>query len=127
MGMDDLHYMERAFGTHEALYRAQVLAATWGHLEPKRNRYYDCTVVFCMTECGDYEVIRSDFGPDLGGSPGLQSDLTDFAVNEIDRWEANHKDKEDGARGRIFKFVGTYVRKRNGEPVWEGRVSEVEC
>lgn len=104
------NYMEAAFLQHEARYQAQVLFDTFGHLEPKRRQIYPCTLIFTQSETGDYAVIRSDFGDDLGGSPGLYTEMYEWILE---------KAKEPG---KIYKFIGNYMRFNNGRCRFSGKI-----
>lgn len=92
-----------AFAPAEASYRAAVLASTWGHLAPKKNRTYKGHVVFAIGcfDCGDLNptALECEFGT-LDSSPWLYDALSEFMrslggeVGGVYRWDGTFKNYE---------------------------------
>lgn len=90
------------FAPVEALYRAKVLAATWGHLAPRRHKAYSGHVIFAVGCFGNDPlnptVLVCDIG--LDSSPWFFDALTDFVASlETDeggvyRWDGTFKNYE---------------------------------
>jgi len=103
-----------AFAPVEAAQAARVRQATFGHLSPSVRKKYHGSIVFTHTECGQMIPICSDF-PKLPGSPVFDDHLCDFVAEKA--VEA----------GKVYKFVGTYMLFKNGNPSFSGTITEVVC
>lgn len=103
-----------AFSGHEALYRSQVMAQTWGHLAPEAGKRYSGTILFTQTEYGQLVPIRSDF-KDLPDSPWFFEHLNDFVANEAT------------VPGAVCRFRGTYVTFKNGNHRFTGKITTLDC
>lgn len=91
-----------AFAAPEGKYRAQVLKATFGHLEQKRGDVQPGWFVFSISDYGGQHVILgSDWGS-LPDSPGLYWAMMDYV-------------EEHGVRGQVTRLVGTVTRLQNGK------------
>lgn len=96
------NWAERAFAEPEAKYRAQVMHATWGHLEAKRGTRQPGWFAFSIAAYGgDYVILDSDWGS-LADSPGLYMAMMDY----IERY---------GKRGVVMRLEGAVVRYKNGK------------
>ncbi len=99
-----MNYMEAAFAPAEAHYRAQVMADTWGHLAPKRNKIYRGSVVWALGCCGSdnlnptvlsFELTARD-GEELSSSPWFFDCMIEFLQQ--------HSREE----GSVFRFDGQF-------------------
>jgi hypothetical protein len=119
-----VNYMQEAFAPAEAKYKAAVMAATWGHLEPEPRVEYRGDIVFTHGEYGDIVVIRTRLArpnranaflptEELPGSPGYFDDEQTFVSRQ--RME----------QGRVYKWTGKYVRFKNGRCRFSGVTKEV--
>jgi hypothetical protein len=89
--------------------RERVMAETWGHLAPKKNKTYRGTMVIAVGCYGDDPlnptVLRTDWG-DLDSSPwwfgAMQDYIGDLDLEEgrVYRWEGTF---------RNYKFKGEYA------------------
>jgi hypothetical protein len=107
-----MNYMEQAFEPVNRHYANQVAQQTWGHLAPKRRRYYRGTIIFCHGEYGDRELIRVRF-PKLDDSPWLFEGLHDFIQSRKTR------------PGNVYRFEGTYRFCKNGAHQFSGKVRRI--
>jgi hypothetical protein len=104
--------LAQAFAPAEAAHRAQVLAATFGHLAPSIRKKYHGSILFTQSAYGSLVPIRADF-PDLPDSPWFFEHLNDFVAERA---------REPG---KVYRFDGTYMVFRNGSPSFSGKVIEV--
>lgn len=105
-----------AFAEHEDLARAQVQAATWGHLAPELGRAYAGTMLLAHGEYG-YDglvPVRTRF-EDLPDSPWFYDDLCEWLCDTQQRTEP----------GEVYRWVGTYRKFRNGRCRFTGRLRRV--
>jgi hypothetical protein len=103
------NWAEAAFAESEGIYKAQVMAATWGHLDAKPGDIHKIKVLFCLTCYGEFTVIDY-LCKTLQGGPGLYSHLNDFISRD------RFKPKE----GRVYAFAGTYRVGKKGQGIFEG-------
>lgn len=101
--------MADAFAPAEAKYKAEVMAATWGHLAPKPKKY-EGTILFAHGEYGDLVPLRAAFHG-LPDSPWFFDDMTD--------WIFEQKTEE----GKIYLFVGSYTKFKNGNCRFSGKTT----
>jgi hypothetical protein len=95
-----------AFAPVEAKYRAQVIAATWGHLAPEPQRLYRARVIFtCAAYSGTYSIINAKL--DVPDSPWLFDHLIELAMRKA-------------RDGRVSVFEGTYRITKTGRGIWKG-------
>lgn len=108
---DGPNWAERGFAKHEALYKAQVMEGTWGHLAPKQGRVYRGHIIFCVGCFGDLVVVDFEFrsarGKELDSSPWLYDDLHGF-IGDC----CSDKTCDDG---NLYRFDGTYSQSRDDE------------
>lgn len=100
--------MAEALAGADARYRAQVMHATWGHLEQKRGELQKGWFVFSIAAySGHHVLLGSDWGK-LSDSPGL--------------WEAmmNYMDHH-AKRGVVMRLEGHVRRFKNGNYQIGGR------
>jgi len=97
------NYMEAAFAPAEARYRQAVLADTWGHLAPKKNKKYKGYVIFALG-CFDSGYINptplSFELDDLNSSPWFYS-----AIHE---WLQDMVEPMGLEEGNIYRFDGYF-------------------
>ena len=74
--------------------KAKIMAQTWGHLYPIKDRIYTGTIHFCRGAYGDITVIESQFDNALDCSPQRYGAEHDIAYEVTD---------DDG----VFKWCGS--------------------
>jgi hypothetical protein len=99
-----------AFRQHEANYRAAVLADTWGHLAPHKNKKYKGYIVFAVGCCGSDHLnptpLEIEFD-DLDSSPWLYDALIELLQSleteegGVYRWDGTF---------RNYQFIGDVRR-----------------
>jgi hypothetical protein len=93
-----------------------VMEDTWSHLAPKPSTDYKGYVVFALGVYGHVVVLQWDFksdtDEDLEGSPWFFEDLSAFVGDKIDASKCEN--------GTIFKFTGTYRKRKS-----RGRYTEI--
>lgn len=91
--------MADVFAPVEAKYREQVMQETWGHLAPKKNKTYKCSITWALgcfgSECLNPTVLSCEAG-ELDGGPWFYDALIDFL----------HEYSEE--EGAVFRFDGTF-------------------
>jgi hypothetical protein len=93
--------LANAFVGSDARYKAQVIAATWGHLEMKTNTLQKGWFVFSITAySGHHVILGSDWG-DVPDSPGLYEAMEDYIFRH-------------GKRGVVMRLEGHIRRYKNG-------------
>jgi hypothetical protein len=85
-----------AFSARKA---AEIMADTWGHLKPKKDKTYFGWILYTRGEYGDIVSIGSYF-TGLASSPWYYEDLHDFLGDNSEE------------HGHIYIFEGTYCRSR---------------
>lgn len=87
--------LAEAFQVWEAQYRADVIAATWGHLAPRERKTYSGYIVFAVPEydSGNPCIVQADF-KGLEDSPWLYDAMVSFA--------------EQAHRAGVYRFDGTF-------------------
>src|SRR5438270_14063598 len=87
------------FAPMEAQYRAEVIAATWGHLAPKQNKTYHGYIIFAIGCFGNDNLnptaIACEF-KGLDSSPWFFDSLTMFLQNL------------EMKEGCVYRFDGTF-------------------
>lgn len=106
--------LANAFAPHEAAYRSRVLASTFGHLAPSVRKKYRGTIIFTQSAYGALVPIRADF-PSLPDSPWFFEHLSDFVTERAVE------------PGKVYRFEGSYMVFKNGNPSFSGTVTEVAC
>lgn len=110
--------LAHAFAPIDAAYRAEVLADTWGHLAPSKNRVYKGYILFAVGCFGndplnptvlEYELNNRTLGS-LDSSPWFFSALQDF-LSDLET-----------ETGKVYRFDGTF---RNYE--FDGKVRQLQC
>lgn len=98
------NYMEEAFAPAEAEYRRAVMADTWGHLAPVKNRAYPGRLVFSfgVYDSGELNpvILVCDFG-ELDGGPWFYDAVHDF----LQRFTP-------GEPGCVYEWTGTFKNYR---------------
>jgi hypothetical protein len=93
--------ISEVFAPIEARYRAEVMADTWGHLAPKRNKTYKGHIVFAVGCFGDDPlnptVLSCDF-KGLDDSPWFFDAMADFIGEDENR----------GSEGNVYRFDGVF-------------------
>lgn len=88
-----------AFIPAEIQYRNAVLADTWGHLAPKKNKTYPGRIVYAVGCFGDDPLnptaIVCEFDG-LDSSPWFFEAMTDFIG------------AQEGEPGFVYEFTGTF-------------------
>lgn len=90
--------MADAFAKHEALYRAQVLADTWGHLDAVPGTEYSGYIVYTYAAGGQAEVIEAEFDGVAGG-PAFYEHVNKFAYEQT---------KGERQRVGVYHWEGAY-------------------
>lgn len=87
--------MSEVFAPIMAKYRADVIAATWGHLAPCKRKTYQGYVLFAIPvyDSGTPCIIDADF-EDLNDSPWLYDAMWDFASQTT--------------QAGVYRFDGTF-------------------
>jgi hypothetical protein len=98
-----------AFAAHEDLYKAQVMAETWGYPQP--NVKYPGWIIWTHGIHGDIIVIN--LADSLPGDPFFYEDLMEFICD----WETEE--------GHIYRFDGYYIKHKKGSYRFTGKVKEV--
>lgn len=111
---DTTNYMAEAMAPAKAECAAKVMFATWGHLEPRRGTSYAGFMLFSYSAYGDITLIEAKWDG-LGDSPGLFADMQDYIGQMEEHWES----------GQVFKFTGTYRRRKNGNGLFRGKVRKI--
>lgn len=107
-----------AFAPVEQAHKNAVIQATFGHLHPEHMREYPGTLVFSINQYGgDVSVIKSEF-KDVDDSPWYYDHMYEFAWKQYDR--------KDRHPGHVYRFEGTYRVRKNGTPVFKGKVRSVK-
>ncbi len=118
--------MADAFAPIEAMYKAEVMADTWGHLAPKKNVLYRGRIVYAIGVFGSdrlnpatlYCELSSRKYGSLSSSPWFYDALQEFLA-ELS-WKPGEeypKRKGHGEEGCVYEWVGTF---RNYQ--WQGTV-----
>jgi hypothetical protein len=102
-----------AFIGSEDAYKGAVMAATWGHLEPKRGEIHKGTFTFIHGQHGDEDVIESNF-PTMPGEGPLYFDVRSSFIFDV----IQKKDLDVG----VYEFVGVYRVFKNGNTRFTGDI-----
>lgn len=86
----------------EAYHKAQVMAATWGHMEAQPGTHHPGWFIFTFTQHGDMVVIESDF-PSFGEGPGYFNDRQEFIYSQV-------KNQGPCSEVGVYRFDGEYCR-----------------
>lgn len=107
--------MYEAFAPAEAVYKAQVMADTWGHLAAKKNKTYQGVLVFAVGIFGSDDLnptaLHCEFraGEDeLNSSPWFFDAMADF-IGSL-----------KCVAGGVYRFDGTFRNYR-----FKGKVSTI--
>jgi hypothetical protein len=103
-----------AFAEHEARYRAQIMADTWGHLDAQPGTTHSGYVVYAYTAWGQAEVIEAEFDGVAGG-PAFYEHVNEFA------YEQTEATKVPG----VWRWNGTYRVGRRGTAYFKGKRSVI--
>lgn len=89
------------FGKHEAKYRAQVQADTWGHLQAEEGKHYG-SILFAVSEYNSQgAIIIKDNFKTVESNPWFFEALNEFISNS--KFEAG-----------VYNAVGYYKVFKNG-------------
>jgi len=97
-----------AFCEVDARYKAAVMADTWGHLAPKKNKTYKGRIVYAVGCFGNDSLNPTALFCEFSGldsSPWFFEAMADFIS------------KQENEEGCVYEFVGTF---RNYE--FKGRI-----
>lgn len=108
-----------AFVESESRYKAQVMHATFGHLEAEPGTEHEGAFLFIYGQHGDMVVIESDF-PTFGEGPRYFADRQDFMWDQI-------RDNGPCSEVGVYRFVGKYKRFKNGNTRFTGKIQRVDC
>lgn len=106
--------LAEAFAGTEAAHRSRVLAHTFGHLAPSIRKKYHGTILFTHSAYGQLVLIRADFNG-LPDSPWLYDHLNDFVCERATE------------PGMVYRFDGSYMVFKNGNPSFKGTVTPISC
>lgn len=106
--------MADAFAPYEAVHRARVLYATFGHLYPKPGFRYKGRFRFVVSGYGgDCCILASDWG-DLPDSPDLYETMMDV----FDDYRIKSRSKHaimNAVRHDVFEWAGELICYKNGK------------
>jgi hypothetical protein len=119
--------LEAAFAGPEADYKNKMLIHVFGHLHPEWERVYPIEIMFAHGYFHDIVIIDMKVAAD--DSPWLATHVIDLVGGH----ERQSRDWRQGSKGwyvrnmkiengQIYSFVGTYRVRKNGSPVFKGRV-----
>jgi len=91
-----------AYGTRK---KNEVMFDTWGHLAPKPQKKYYCTLVIAIGEDGDRVTLKND----LPGSPWHYDDTEDFLGRSSENLETG-----------VHRFIGWYKKFKNNNYCFGG-------
>lgn len=96
-----------AFAPVEAAHRAAVMADTWGHLAPRKNKTYRGRVVYavgCYDSCNPV-ILSTEFraldGTELDDSPWLYDALNELVMDLV-------SGSRTEAAGLVFEWIGKF-------------------
>lgn len=89
---------------------------TFGHLYPKVNKAHYGYIIFAEGAYGEQMIIESNF-PTVNSSPWFYEDMCEFISNYIDE----HSKTDYG----VYKFIGSYKNKKNGEAIFMGETHKI--
>jgi len=113
------NWAEEVFAPIEAVYKANVMAQTFGHLAPKPKNIYSGWALFTLTAFGDTCIIDFEFN-NLDASPWFNEDILDYIGAFTDTIPKN---KNFG----VYKFSGTYQKYKNAKFKFKGCIDEINC
>jgi hypothetical protein len=105
-----------AFAEAEAIYRAQVIGETWGHLAPRPQKQYTGYLIFACGVYGDIVALQAEF-EDLPDSPWFYEDMQEYISRVVMATEG---------RGFIYRFDGTYTKSDDGDASFDGQTIRCE-
>ncbi len=120
-----------AFEPAEHLYKMQVMAATWGHLAPIKNKTYKGHIVWALDlyDSGYLNPKILAMEINVTDSPWFFNAMIDFLQDIHEKmFSADRKsfwgpsDREIATAGTIWRWDGTF---RNY--VWKGTVRQLFC
>jgi len=110
-------------------YYHQIRRETWGHLAPKPNKKYKLEIVIACSEYSSGEVVVVKTEGDVPDSPWFFEDMNIW-MRDISK---EHYDKEEGVfispkikEGTVHRFIGTYVKYKNGNYKFLGQLTEIK-
>jgi hypothetical protein len=107
--------LEEAFAPIEQVNRAIVINNTWGHLAPIPQQKYNGSILFCYGEYGDVTPIKTDF-KNLPNSPWFFEDMNEFISDKCNEL----------SYGNVYKFIGTYIKFKNGNYRFSGKINQLK-
>jgi hypothetical protein len=106
------------FAETDAKYKAQIMYATWGHLDAAPGTVHKGSFLFIHGQHGDMATIESDF-PTFGEGPGYFSDRQEFIWEQV-------KDNGPCSETGIYLFEGAYRRFKNGNTRFTGTIKRID-
>jgi len=106
-----------AFAPIEQHNKAVVMINTWGHLAPKRQKKHKGFVLFTCTAYGQTYNIDNEFET-VEDSPFFFEDMENYIHNYSNELPKNSYG--------IFKFEGHYIKFKNGNGRFTGKVTKIE-
>lgn len=116
-----------AFASSDARHKNKVLIHTFGHLHPEWEKEYPIVITFTHAYYNEFVVI--DMETTVEDSPWFAEHVLDLVGGHVRRG-CDAKGRPDHwyvrnmrmVQGRIYSFVGTYRVRKNGSPVFTGKV-----
>ena len=106
-----------AFAPVQALYRSEVMKATWGHLAPRKNKTYRGRIVFALGCYDSGELNPTPLACDFKGlddSPWFYDAVIEFLqslggeAGDVFRWEGAFRNYEfKGTLQKLHAFGAT--------------------
>ena len=115
-----------AFASSDANHKNKVLISMFGHLHPEWEKEYPIVVTFTHAYYNGFVII--DMETEVEDSPWFAGHVNDLVGGHVRRSAKGRGDQHWYVRnmrlvqGRIYSFIGTYRVRKNGRPVFTGKV-----
>lgn len=122
---------------HEALLRAQVLAETWGHLEPKPGTRHRGSMLLMASHFDNNQIAVQASFPTVQGGPGFYWSVREYAerlTRSQERTVRRLYTQEDGTAGTylaterryyedgVYRFDGEVRVRKDAVAYFVGRL-----
>jgi hypothetical protein len=105
------------FAQYEEVHRRRVEFSTFGHLAPTPGVVYTGWMAFTWAGYGGHIIVINAEWKDLDDSPWLVEDMQDHVGKLIEQ--------EKIERGEIYKFAGTYLKLKNWNYRFKGKMCRI--